>query len=386
MVAAIALALGAGVILIVTHKESEPVYQGRPASYWLRRLRAPDLLPAAEGLELKPKGLKLNTGLELKPSLPSFSELPQRVVFSSNSSEAFRAMGSDAVPFLLRCLKEDDAVMSASAASMLGAFAPIDRDNLGSLVEILRAKESRQHHLYRILSAVLPRTIRTRLPPVDVPQPFFNRFADPWYVRGYQAEMAMIEMLNRARNVQRTNAHAMEPFFETIPLLNGALEDREDKVMELAAALLGNLGPDAKRAVPVLVKQLANQRRAGFAREEAARALGKIGVFDQKVAWALVIAGQSQDRPLQCAAISTLGRGGIACKDGIPMLTNFLKSGDPLLRCLAYESLRRIDATKVAGLVPPGPIQPPQTSPGTTYTYANATDDYSLYMQYRISD
>jgi HEAT repeat protein len=218
-----------------------------------------------------------------------------------------------------------------------------------------------------------------------VPQPFYNRFADPWYMRGSKAEMVMIEMLNRARNVQRTNAHAMEPFFETIPLLDGALEDREDKVVQLAAGLLGNLGPDAKRAVPVLVKQLTNQRRAGFVREEAARALGKIGVFDQKVAWALVIAAQSQDRPLQCAAISSLGRGGIACVDGIPTLVNFLKSEDPLLRCLAYESLRRIDPTKVAGLVPQ-PIQPPQTDPRATNSHTSTTDDYTLYMQYRIND
>ena len=374
MIAAVALALGAVVILIVTHKPSEPVYQGKPASYWLRRLRAPDLSPAA--------------GSGLKPVPALMDERPQRVPFSSNSasSEAFRAMGGDAVPFLLSCLKEDDALMSDNAAIILGKLEPIDRDVLGELVKILRGKESGQHQLYRILSAVLPRAIRARLPPIEVPQPFFNRSADPWFLRGYRAEMVMIEMLDRARNVQRTNAHAMEPFFETVPLLNGALEDREDKVMQLAAALLGNLGPDAKRAVPVLVKQLANQRRSAFAREEAARALGKIGVFDQKVAWALVIAAQSQDRLLQCAAISSLGRGGVACVDGIPTLVNFLKSGDPLLGCLAYESLRRIDPTRLAGLVPPKPIQQPKTDPRAAYFYSSATDDYSLYMQYRIND
>ncbi|MDB6125742.1 MAG: repeat-containing protein [Pedosphaera sp.] len=387
------LALGAGLFGILSHKNQEPVYQGKPASYWLMRMRAPEVLPPVDELKLDTPGLKLDTGFGLKPSSHSSSgtSLPYQLPGPNSSAlEAFRAMGDASVPVLLRNLRGDDSVMSQNAAIILSEIGPIDRDVLAELVEILRATESRQHQIYRVLSAVLPTTIRSKLSSMKVPQPFYNRYADPWYMQGMRAQGVIRAMTIRSQGTLRTNAHAMKPIFETIPLLNRALGDREDKVVYLAAGALQSIGPDAQRAVPMLVKQLMNTRRAGFAREQIVQGLRQIGIFDQKVVWALVSATQTpnQDRSLQCAAVAALGKGGGACKDAVPILKEMLKSEDAVLRSLAHESLRKIEPSSIAGVKEPDPIKPSaqMVRGNVTYTIANGTDDYSLYMTYHIKD
>ena len=73
------------------------------------------------------------------------------------------------------------------------------------------------------------------------------------------------------------------------------LQDTDSDVRSIAAVTLGEIGPEAEDAVPILIKLLQDQDAEGFVRANAATALGKIGEGASKAVPALINALQDQD-------------------------------------------------------------------------------------------
>ena len=157
-----------------------------------------------------------------------------------------------------------------------------------------------------------------------------------------------------------------------VPALAAALRDRNDQVRWRAAEALGKLGPDAAAAVPALVDALdrsdmlaqeaakALGRMGGAARpavsalasaltrddvylrREAAKALVKLGPDAEEAVPVLVEALRDKDRTVRAESCKVLGRIGPAARSAVPALKALLRDPDDLVRVQADEALRRI--------------------------------------------
>ena len=99
----------------------EPVYEGKPASYWIMHFSRPAVLTPASELTPDLPGLNLDSYLELSSSsrLRQDTPFPSRARFEPEPEHpsliAVRAMGSNAVPALLSALWSDNSEMEANA-------------------------------------------------------------------------------------------------------------------------------------------------------------------------------------------------------------------------------------------------------------------------------
>lgn len=108
------------------------------------------------------------------------------------------------------------------------------------------------------------------------------------------------------------------------------LKSDDRYVAENAAAALGEMGPAAKDAVPVLIELLKSEHRDYSVRQAAAEALGSIGPVTNKVVPTLVYVLEKGDWRVRGAAANALGRIG---KPALPALTRILlESKDSLTR------------------------------------------------------
>lgn len=117
-----------------------------------------------------------------------------------------------------------------------------------------------------------------------------------------------------------------------------------------AAALLANLGPKAKAAIPDLVTLLKEQDPSPSARLFAAEALGNIG-NDAKVCVADLVTCLKKDPSdgVRAKAAEALGRIGQPAGPAVPALIEALKSRHGSTRYYAIESIWKIAPDQVPG-------------------------------------
>jgi HEAT repeat protein len=111
-----------------------------------------------------------------------------------------------------------------------------------------------------------------------------------------------------------------------------------------AAEVLGELGPDVSRAVPVLTDALKEQAAVGIA---AAGALGRMGAAARPAVPALVgLLAAEQGRDVQEAAVAALGKIGAAAGEAVPALEKLAAdpAAAPGLTAAAREAVRKIQA------------------------------------------
>jgi HEAT repeat protein len=119
-----------------------------------------------------------------------------------------------------------------------------------------------------------------------------------------------------------------------VPLVIGALKDRDYQVRTFASVALAGIG---ELAVPALVGALKD--RDPLARLSAGTALVRLG--DPAVK-ALAAALQSKDVDLRRGAANALGLHGPKAKAAVPALTAALRDADPEVRTNAALALRRM--------------------------------------------
>jgi HEAT repeat protein len=125
---------------------------------------------------------------------------------------------------------------------------------------------------------------------------------------------------------------------------------KEDDFGRLNAALaLGQIGPEAKLAIPALVAALDDEGR--LTRVEVACALWRINKHPAAIP-ALLKVLKERERGWRRQAAEALGRLGPGAKAAVPALVEALWDDDESVRQRAAQSLKRIDpeAAKKAGV------------------------------------
>jgi HEAT repeat protein len=158
------------------------------------------------------------------------------------------------------------------------------------------------------------------------------------------ASLALLAALDDPRaNVRAEAAQALariELTAEAIPALTRALRHRDSYVRAFAAWTLGNLGPEAKDAVPALAAVLGPDDTAGV----VAAALARIGPAAAQAVPALVADLHGPDAGRRWRAARTLGRIGSTAAAAVPDLQAALRDPNEAVRAHAARALGRMGA------------------------------------------
>ncbi|MET0554981.1 MAG: protein kinase, partial [Vicinamibacteria bacterium] len=124
-----------------------------------------------------------------------------------------------------------------------------------------------------------------------------------------------------------------------VPALIGLLGDQQEVVRWRTAEALGKIGPDAVRAVPALVRALSG---TGLAPTEAAKALGRIGPPARESVPALAAGLGSSDVYFRREIAKALARMGGDGAAAVPALTAALRDKDKVVRMESAKALGRM--------------------------------------------
>jgi len=145
------------------------------------------------------------------------------------------------------------------------------------------------------------------------------------------------------------------------------LQDADSDVRSNAAMALGEIGPEAKDAVPTLIQLLQNEDAEGFVRANAALALGQIGKGAEDAVPVLIQALRDQDKYVRrdaAGALEEIGTpraiksakdhyrmvvtlGWIGSEDEVPALIQALQNEDKDVRVNAVVTLGQIESEDV---------------------------------------
>jgi HEAT repeat protein len=121
--------------------------------------------------------------------------------------------------------------------------------------------------------------------------------------------------------------------------LERMLEDSKSAVQAQGAYGLSLLGPDAREAVPALIKCL---KKESIVRQNAALALGKIGPDAREAVPALIEALRDPDWAVRRQAAIALGRMGPEARSALPILQTLARDSNVPLRDAAREALVKV--------------------------------------------
>jgi eukaryotic-like serine/threonine-protein kinase len=124
-----------------------------------------------------------------------------------------------------------------------------------------------------------------------------------------------------------------------VPALITLLGDQQEVVRWRTAEALGKIGPDAARAVPALIRTLSG---TGLAPTEAAKALGRIGPPAREAVPSLANGLSSSDVYFRREIAKALARMGVDGASAVPALTGALRDKDKVVRMEAAKALGRM--------------------------------------------
>jgi HEAT repeat protein len=139
---------------------------------------------------------------------------------------------------------------------------------------------------------------------------------------------------------------------EAIQMLAQALGDPVSDIREAAVAALGDFGPQARAALPELMR--ATQDESAVVRRRAVRAVGAIAEpeeFADDMLTTVMAATEDEDASVVLQALATLGEFGPHAAAALPALLSAIWTGDVRRRAMAGVALARLGPTAVPSLV-----------------------------------
>jgi HEAT repeat protein len=249
--------------------------------------------------------------------------VPQLIAaLGSNDPElrwrAARALGvigdAKAAPALRKQTADSETLVRAQAIFALGRLRASDEESLKAIVERLSDQDAQ----------VRRASIRA-LRMIEAPR----QTVIPLIVKLLNDSDPTIAM--------RALSSIAEGGVEVVPALTAALKERDARYW--ACVALGEIGPQAKAAVPGLIEVLSDDRPE--VRLQATIALGEIGPDAKPAAGALVKLVNDPFESVQASAIFALGRLGDSSAESA--LAKVESSTNPLLHMLATWALAKID-------------------------------------------
>jgi HEAT repeat protein len=158
-------------------------------------------------------------------------------------------------------------------------------------------------------------------------------------VRGDESKILQIRAWGAIAKIQPDNQA------EVAAALVEALEDNSEQVRAEAAGVLGNISPDAKEAVPTLLKVLTNKTEDPGVRGSILFALRRMGLVSADVLPALIQVAEDKDDSwaVRIRAIVVLGYMGAVAREAMPALLKLARGDESkILQIRAWEAIAKI--------------------------------------------
>jgi HEAT repeat protein len=270
----------------------------RSAAEVLQRFGAsaiPALVKALKNSDVKLRRRAIN----VLSMLLNYSEIYYDFVYldvGGRSSFSLKKVGAEAqaaVPEIIRLLKDSDAGVRGSTASVLGNIGAEAKTAVPQLVPLLKDSDE---------------NVRS----------------------------------STASALGNIGAEAKAEAKTAVPQLVPLLKDSDENVRSSTASALGNIGAEAKTAVPQLVPLLKDSDEN--VRSSTASALGNIGAEAKAAVSPLIVLLKDSDAGVRSSAAFALGQIGAESKTAVPQLVLLLKDSDTKVRSSAAFALGNIGA------------------------------------------
>jgi len=192
---------------------------------------------------------EIKDGRAIEPLVAAFGrQYPGGASTEEAVEGALVKIGPDAVPALIKALQSDVPRIREASAEVIGRMGPIAKDSVPSLIEAIKDKDGdvRERAKWALGEIGDPRAV----------DPLIATF-----YRDRSTDNAALKALGRIG-------------VEAVPPLVTKLKDVRDNIRELSATALGHVGPAASDAVPSLIILLND--RSNQVRRQAILALGRI--------------------------------------------------------------------------------------------------------------
>ena len=340
--------------------DPNPQLNGLLHSWGLPTIVAPEIMSSegAEALkEIRPPANQLLPALERRLKSTNRMERRQAIYILGSAGDG----AEQAVPWLCAALKSPDGWEQMLAVQSLGWIGPNARTAVPTLIEVLKAPPNTNQPPVRLgpqAAMALGRIGSAAAPALPLVQGLFEQETN-WNLRCILA-VALCHI-----DGDQTNALAF--------LTNGLATHEPASERWIAAVELGNIGPNAKAAIPLLLAALDGTNDMLFS--QVPGALKKIGVPTETFlprmkkqlrsedettrvnaaarvleldpadheACEVLIEQIKRHAPLLDFAIETLGRAGPPAAEAIPVLLDTLKHGPRKERDAARRALQRIE-------------------------------------------
>lgn len=262
---------------------------------------------------------------------------------------SLETIGEDAVPALMRALKDRNQFIQLAAAETLAKIGKNARAATPSLINALRdgrkdLKKAAALALGRIGQSAVPSLLgllKTNNEDKVIRVAIFKAFE----IMGPQAKEAVPVLIEALRDRERAVTFAASTALSKIgELAISQLIDsakNEDQEIRLAAVTgLGALGAKSKPSIEALARALKDEQL--IIRQAATDYIGLVGPGAKIAIPELIVLTRSRDKALKDMSLRALGNIGEAAISAVPAVTECLNDAYPFARKTAAEALGKI--------------------------------------------
>jgi HEAT repeat protein len=214
-----------------------------------------------------------------------------------NAAEALRQIGPEAtLPALTDLLGDEKAEVRRAAAEALGLFGREAKTAVPNLIATLRDESWEFRH--SATEALGEIGVRDQHAVPELVRMLANEDQDDILI-------ASVERMQRALELRKAVAEALRKMRPDVTRsLTEMLQDKDARVRTVTAQLLGEIGPEAKAAIPALMDLLQDTEHG--VRFAAVQALGKMGPEAKDATADLQQLLEDEDEQLRQAAAEAL--------------------------------------------------------------------------------